>query len=142
MRSWFFLAFFASGLAIVTWQLFGEEGSHARLAMLETALAEQNRVNESLRLRNEELAAEVFSLENREEAIEEQARRHLYMIRPNEVLFRYERGPNAKGDLSIVDLYPSPKLESGAKPTFEPKRSDLYRVPERLRAPKARNRRD
>ena len=82
MRSWFFLAFFASGLAIVSWQLFGEEGSHARLAMLETALAEQNRVNESLRLRNEELAAEVFSLENREEAIEEQARRHLYMIRP------------------------------------------------------------
>lgn len=60
MRSWFFLAFFASGLAIVSWQLFGEEGSHARLAMLETALAEQNRVNESLRLRNEELAAEVF----------------------------------------------------------------------------------
>ena len=49
MRSWFFLAFFASGLAIVTWQLFGEEGSHARLAMLETALAEQNRVNESFR---------------------------------------------------------------------------------------------
>lgn len=142
MRSWFFLAFFASGLAIVSWQLFGEEGSHARLAMLETALAEQNRVNESLRLRNEELAAEVFSLENREEAIEEQARRHLYMIRPNEVLFRYEGGPNAKGDLSIVDLYPSPKLESGTKPTFEPKRSDLYRVPERLRAPKARNRRD
>ena len=80
MRSWFFLAFFASGLVIVSWQLFGEEGSHARLAMLETALAEQNRVNESLRLRNEELAAEVFSLENREEAIEEQARRHLYMI--------------------------------------------------------------
>lgn len=133
---------FAAGLTIVLWQLFGDEGSHSRLVVLRAALAEQNAVNESLRLRNEELAAEVFSLENREEAIEEQARKHLYMIRPNEVLFRYEGGPSSEGDLSIVNLYPSPELESGAKPTFEPKHSDLYKVPEHQRAPKARNRRE
>ena len=48
MRSWFFLAFFASGLAIVSWQLFGEEGSHARLAMLETALAELDQAEAAL----------------------------------------------------------------------------------------------
>lgn len=138
----FLFVLFATGLAIVLYQLFGEEGSHARIEVLETALAAQNAANNELRLRNEELAAEVYSLENRDEAIEEQARRHLYMIRPNEVLFRLEGGSSAVGDLSIVDLYPSPKLESGAKPTFVPKRSDLYRVPENVRAPRARNRRD
>jgi cell division protein FtsB len=72
------------------------------------------------------------------------ARRELNMVKPNEILFRIEtteeaaRKSDAAASMPDVD---APDIAAGAKPTFTPKKSDLYSAPKNQRAPKARDRR-
>lgn len=140
-----FILIFAAGIAALQWQMWAGRTSWDRLTELEEQLAAQRELNEELRAGNETLAAELYSLENRRDAIEERARRQLTMVRENEVLFRLESPTEAaEGDLARSGMpdYRSPEIEAGAQPTFEPKKSDLYRTPKHLRAPKARDRRE
>ena len=67
------------------------------------------------------------------------------MIRPNEVLFRIETAEEAQKKTNAIESMPNvdaPDIKAGSKPTFEPKKSDLYHAPKNLRAPKARDRRE
>ena len=140
----FFIVLLAAGIAVLQWQLWAGRTSWDRLRELEAQLAAQQRLNAELRAGNETLAAELYSLENRRDAIEERARRQLSMIRENEVLFRLEAPGAAKGGLTREGMpdFRAPDIAAGAQPTFEPKKSDLYYAPKNQRAPKARDRRE
>lgn len=140
----FFIVLLLAGIAVLQWQLWGGRTSWARLEELEAQLAAQRRLNAELRAGNETLAAELYSLENRRDAIEERARRQLSMIRDNEVLFRLETPGDENRPHTAAGMpdFRAPEIESGASPTFEPKKSDLYYAPKNQRAPKARDRRE
>ena len=71
----FFIVLLAAGIAVLQWQLWAGRTSWDRLRELEAQLAAQKRLNAELRAGNETLAAELYSLENRRDAIEERARR-------------------------------------------------------------------
>ena len=135
----FFIVLLAAGIAVLQWQLWAGRTSWDRLRELEAQLAAQKRLNAELRAGNETLAAELYSLENRRDAIEERARRQLSMIRENEVLFRLEAPGAAKGGLTREGMpdFRAPDIAAGAQPTFEPKKSDLYYAP-RTSAPPRR----
>lgn len=85
-----FMLVLAAGICVVGFQLFGPGGAWFRAAELEEALALQNEANRVQQDRNEALGAELYSLEHRRDAIEERARRELYMVKADEVLFRLE----------------------------------------------------
>lgn len=85
-----FMLVLAAGICVVGFQLFGPGGAWFRAAELEEALALQNEANRVQQDRNEALGAELYSLEHRRDAIEERARRELYMVKDDEVLFRLE----------------------------------------------------
>mgnify|MGYP003210332505 CR=1 FL=1 len=121
-----FMLVLAAGICVVGFQLFGPGGAWFRAAELEEALALQNEANRVQQDRNEALGAELYSLEHRRDAIEERARRELYMVKDDEVLFRLE----TPGE-----------YEPGSAPTFSAKRADLYHAPKNLRAPPSRTKR-
>ena len=84
------------------------------------------------------------SLANNQDAIEERARRELNMVKPNEILFRIETTEEAAQKTDAAASMPNvdaPDIAAGAKPTFTPKKSDLYTAPKNQWAPKARDRR-
>ncbi len=114
---------------LLSYQLFGPDGAWFHEQDLRRDLAEQNRANEKQRLRNEELRAELASLENGTEAIEERARRDLYMVKEGEVLFRletpeeYERRQTERA--SLPD-YSNPSARAGQGRAFSAKKMDLY----------------
>lgn len=118
--------------AVLAYQLLGPNGAFFHVEDLRQSLAEQQRQNEQQRLKNEELRAELASLENGTEAIEERARRDLYMIKVGEVLFRLET-PNdydkRMAETSTMPDYRNPEAKSGARATFSAKRGDLYHSP-------------
>lgn len=66
---------------------FGK-GGWLRVAEFERQLDTQRATNEKLSARNAEVAAEVTSLRDGREAIEERARRDLNMVREGEVFFQ------------------------------------------------------
>lgn len=133
-----------AGIAVVGFQLFGPDGAWFRASELEAALVVQNEANRVQRERNEELGAELYSLEHRRDAIEERARRDLYMVKDDEVLFRLETPEEYEKraqELASMPDYRSPDIKPGSRPTFSAKKADLYHAPKHLRAPPARNRR-
>lgn len=134
-----FLALLLGNCAIA-YQLFGSEGSVYRMTRLEQSLARQRAENAVMTQENEQLAAEVYSLENQQEAIEELARQHLYMVRPNEILVRLGE-PEVMTPEPFL-RYTSPELAPGSQPTFAPKNDDLYQAPSHVRAPKSRYKRE
>ncbi len=67
---------------------FGK-GSMPAVMHLESQLREQLVVNESARMRNGRVAAEVGDLREGLEMVEETARRELGMVQPDEVLVQY-----------------------------------------------------
>ena len=73
---------------------FGK-GGWLRVAELERQLATQRTVNASLTERNAQLAAEVASLREGREAIEERARHELNMVRDGETFFQLIGGRKA-----------------------------------------------
>lgn len=67
---------------------FGK-GGWLRVRDLDRQVEAQRAINAKLGARNAELAAEVASLREGREAIEERARRDLNMVRDDELLFRF-----------------------------------------------------
>jgi cell division protein FtsB len=75
-------------LIAIQYPLWFGKGGWLRAWELERQLATQRTVNGSLAARNAEVAAEVVSLREGREAIEERARHELNMVRDGEVFFQ------------------------------------------------------
>ncbi len=128
---------------VLSYQLFGPDGAWFHAEDLRRNLAEQQRQNEQQRLRNEELRAELASLENGSEAIEERARRDLYMVKAGEILFRLETPADYEKRMTeraAMPDYRNPDIKF-SHPTFSAKRSDLYYAPRNARAPASADKR-
>jgi cell division protein FtsB len=74
-------------LVAIQYPLWFGKGGWLRASELERQLAVQRSVNGTLGERNGELAAEVASLREGREAIEERARHQLNMVRDGEIFF-------------------------------------------------------
>jgi len=82
-------------LLAVQWPLWFGKGGWLRAWELQRAIAAQKEHNGTLEARNGVLAAEVRSLKEGREAIEERARHELHMTRSDEILFQLVR-PDAE----------------------------------------------
>jgi cell division protein FtsB len=82
------LAVLAVLLVLIQYPLWFGKGGWLRVAELERQLAEQKSTNSALAERNAQVAAEVASLREGREAIEELARHELNMVRSGEVYFQ------------------------------------------------------
>jgi cell division protein FtsB len=80
-----FLGVLLVAIQVPLW--FGK-GGWLRVSELERQLASQRETNAGLAARNAQVAAEVNSLREGREAIEERARRELQMVRQGEVFFQ------------------------------------------------------
>jgi cell division protein FtsB len=78
-------------LIAVQWPLWFGKGGWLRVWELQRAVAAQRERNAGLVARNGVLAAEVRSLKEGREAIEERARHELHMTRSDEILFQFVR---------------------------------------------------
>ena len=76
----------AVGIQYPLWQ---GKGGKLRMYELQEQLAQTKAENDRLRQQNEKLAAEVESLEQGHEAIEERARLSLHLVQKGEVLVRF-----------------------------------------------------
>jgi cell division protein FtsB len=76
-------------LLAIQYPLWFGKGGWLRVRELERQLAAQRSTNDALAARNAELAAEVASLREGNEAIAERARAQLNMVREGEVLFQF-----------------------------------------------------
>lgn len=75
-------------LVLLQFKLWFGEGSMKEVWRLDAAIAAQTMENESLRERNQALAAEVSDLKQGLEAIEERARNDLGMVREGETFYQ------------------------------------------------------
>lgn len=78
----------ALGLLVVQVDLWFSRLGWPEVWIMQRTLETQARRNEQARARNERLAAEVADLDEGREMVEEQARRDLGMVRPDEILIR------------------------------------------------------
>ena len=78
----------AALLIAIQWPLWFGKGGWLRVWDLERQLIAQRGINGALNARNAELAAEVVSLREGREAIEERARHELNMVRYGEIFFQ------------------------------------------------------
>jgi cell division protein FtsB len=81
----------AALLVAVQWPLWFGKGGWLRVWELQRAIVVQQEHNAGLVARNAVMAAEVRSLREGREAIEERARHELHMTRGDEVLFQFVR---------------------------------------------------
>ena len=72
----------------IQWPLWFGKGGWLRVWDLDRQLLAQRGINGALNARNAELAAEVASLREGREAIEERARHELNMVRDGEIFFQ------------------------------------------------------
>ena len=85
----------AALLLLIQWPLWFGKGGWLRVAELQRSLETQQAANAQLVDRNAALVAEVDSLRQGREAIEERARMQLNMTRSDEVFFQ-RSGPAAR----------------------------------------------
>lgn len=83
-------------LGILHAQLWFGRGSVPEVNQLKRELAEQHRLNDEARLRNEQLAHEVRDLQEGLDMVEEIARYELGMVEPNEVFIQYSQATEKK----------------------------------------------
>ena len=76
-------------LLAVQWPLWLGHGGWLRVWDLQRQLETRQATNATLRARNQALSAELASLRQGSEAIEERARRELHMMRPDETFFQF-----------------------------------------------------
>ena len=136
-----FMLVLAAGICVVGFQLFGPGGAWFRAAELEEALALQNEANRVQQDRNEALGAELYSLEHRRDAIEERARRELYMVKDDEVLFRLETPGEYEQrarELASMPDYRSPNINPRSAPTSTMRPRTFARLRPARSASKAR----
>ncbi len=86
MRFW--LGLIAALLIAIQWPLWFGKGGWLRVHDLRAQLERQRQANDALTTRNEILAAELRSLREGHEAVQERARLELNMIRSDEVFFQ------------------------------------------------------
>lgn len=77
------------------YQLWFGVGGVKDVQRLENAVIAQQKVNASLRSRNDRLAAEVTDLKQGHEAVEERARLELGMVKPDEVFYQLVEAPRS-----------------------------------------------
>ena len=84
------LAIVIAGLLLaIQWPLWLGHGGWLRVWDLQRQLEARQQGNEALRARNQALLAEIASLRQGSEAMEERARGELHMIRPGETFFQF-----------------------------------------------------
>ena len=86
----FYIVLLTLGIGVMQYQLWAGPSSWFRYVEMKRDLAEQRLENDRLRATNEALAAELYSLEHNQDAVEARARYELNMIKPGERLFRVE----------------------------------------------------
>ena len=140
----FYIVLLTLGIGVMQYQLWAGPSSWFRYVEMKRDLAEQRLENDRLRATNEALAAELYSLEHNQDAVEARARYELNMIKPGERLFRVESVEDVRRGGRQSEPIPQLQVDvkPGSAPTFEPKKSDLYHAPTKQRAPKARDRRE
>ncbi len=79
----------ASLLLAIQWPLWFGRGGWLRVAELQRQLDTQRAANGALQARNEALAAEIHSLQQGGEAVEERARNDLHLMRADETFFQW-----------------------------------------------------
>ncbi len=83
------LALLLAGLVLaIQWPLWAGHGGWLRVWDLQRQLAARQSANAVLRDHNQQLTAELASLRQGSEAIEERARAELHMMRPDETFFQ------------------------------------------------------
>jgi len=90
------VAFLVILLLVLQYRLWVGEGSFAEVVSLQRDIEAQQAELERLRARNQALQAEVDSLKNDLEAVEERARSDLGMIREDEVFLQVLEKPVEK----------------------------------------------
>jgi cell division protein FtsB len=85
----------AALLLAIQWPLWLGHGGWLRAWDLQRQLAARQELNAGLRARNQGLNAEIASLRQGSEAIEERARRELHMVRADETFFAWRAAPAA-----------------------------------------------
>ncbi len=80
-------------LLAIQWPLWFGRGGWFRVWELQRQLDSQRSTNADLDARNAALSAELRSLEQGREAIEERARQDLHLMRSDEVFFQQLSGP-------------------------------------------------
>ncbi len=78
----------AALLLVIQWPLWFGHGGWLRVWDLQRQVVARQAVNATLRARNQALTAEIASLRQGSEAIEERARGELHMMRPDETFFQ------------------------------------------------------
>jgi cell division protein FtsB len=73
-------------LALVQAELWAGKGGRSHVVQLQLQLQVQQQANDTARLRNQRLAAEVSDLKEGLEMVEEKARSELGMVKPDEIL--------------------------------------------------------
>ncbi len=89
-------------LLAIQWPLWFGHGGWLRVGELQRQLVARQESNAALRQRNQSLVAEIASLRQGSEAIEERARRELHMIRADETFFQFPTAP-AAGQVASSD---------------------------------------
>ena len=87
----------AALLVAIQWPLWFGKGGWVRVRDLQQQLEQQRVWSATLVARNETLAAELRSLREGRDAVEERARFELNMIRADEVFFQLVPSPSAPG---------------------------------------------
>jgi len=98
----------------IQWPLWLGHGSWLRVWDLQRQLEARQASNAALRARNQALAAELASLRQGSEAIEERARRELHMMRPGETFFQFVPAP-AGAQTGTDRIASSQALQFGAE---------------------------
>lgn len=80
-------------LLAIQWPLWMGHGGWLRVWDLQHQLAGRQATNAGLRARNQALVAEIASLRQGSEAIEERARGDLHMMRSDEIFFQFQPAP-------------------------------------------------
>jgi len=101
-------------LLVIQWPLWFGHGGWLRVWDLQHQLEVKQSSNAALRARNQALGAELASLRQGSEAIEERARKELHMIRPDETFFQFVLAPGG-GQASGDEIASSQALQFGAE---------------------------
>jgi cell division protein FtsB len=111
-RIWLAVAVWALAILIQKPLWFGQ-GGWFHVGELEHKLVEAKQDIEHEKTENEALVAEVRSLKEGTTAIEERARRELYMVRNGEVLFRVKASPEEQAKQAAEE---AARAGEGGKP--------------------------
>ena len=110
------LALLLAGLLVaIQWPLWVGHGGWLRVWDLQRQLAMRQSANAALRDHNQALTAEIASLRQGSEAIEERARGELHMLRPDETFFQLPAGSASAPPAGAGQVASSQPLQFGVE---------------------------